>query len=186
MSEKGATLEDRVEFLESNRHRLGTIQRKKLDDLRGRLAKMKPKERARAAKELEAWESTVDRTLRGEFARELSQHVPFPIAEVGRIPQSEGGEWEQPMRTNLRQDREALDHQQDPRVAREFRSTNWDARRRVPREHKLSKDITFSAGRATPPRESRIHELRDQMERHGSCARLEVARTSNGKSTRPP
>ena len=46
----------------------------------------------------------------------------------------------------------------------------WDAGRGVPREHKLSKDITFSA-RGEAARESRIHELRDQMERHAEFAR---------------
>jgi len=170
LSEKGATLEGRVKFLEKNRHRLGTIQRKKLDDLRGRLAKMKPKERARAAKELEAWESTVDRTLRGEFARELSQHVPFPIAEVGRIPQSEGGEWEQLMRNLNSGKTEKLSITSKTRSGARVQIDEWDARRRVPREHKLSKDITFS-GRGDAARESRIHELRDQMERHAEFAR---------------
>jgi Domain of unknown function (DUF4157) len=170
LSEKGAALEDRVKFLEKKRDRLGPIQRKKLDDLRGRLAKMKPKERAAAAKELEAWESTVDRTLREEFARELSQHVPFPIEEVGRIPTSEGGEWEQLMRNLNSGKTEKLSITSKTRSGARVQIDEWDASRRVPREHKLSKDITFS-GRGDAAREARIHELRDQMERHAEFAR---------------
>jgi hypothetical protein len=169
LSDKNAGLEQRVDFLNRNRSRLGDVQRSKLDALRQQLPTMKADERAEAAKQLEPWEETVDRSLRQQFASELSQFLPFPVDQASRIPRTGGGEWEQLMR-NLRTGRTVrlsiTSHTAD---GAPVQVDEWDSSRRVPLEHKSSADVT--AAPTPEARELKLHDLQDQMERHAEFAR---------------
>jgi hypothetical protein len=172
LSEKSAELKARLDFLDKHRERLTDKRRESLDALRAKLDKLPEAERKNAEKLVKNYEEIVDRSLREQFAQELSQVLPFPVDQVSRIPKHEGGQWEQLMRNLTTGKTEKLSIESSTRDGTRVQIDEYDARRRVPIEHKSSEDVT-ATGRAKgeDAREFKIHDLQDQMERQARFAR---------------
>jgi hypothetical protein len=92
LSDSSASLEDRLEFMHQHRHLLGPQQQQELDRLR---AQVQAGERTTArGHAVRRWETRIDRSLREQYAQQLSDAYGFPVTSTGRRPDTPAGDME--------------------------------------------------------------------------------------------
>jgi hypothetical protein len=174
LADKNAPLGERLEFLKKNADRLGPIVRTRLATHQAAYAgrKLTSAEMAEINKKVQNWEATVDKSLREDYAvaLNLADIAPFPIEGTERVAMHAGGEAEQLSAFVETGEKPTLQITSRTAAGETVKIDRWDPVRRVPVEDKTTTDADFPNLRPQA-REERIHEYREQMERHAAFAR---------------
>ena len=111
----------------------------------------------------------IDRAIRDDYARQLSEHWGIPVSSVSRIPKrkgedTSGGDWEKTniaLRTGKRPNLSATSN---TKAGEPVQIDDFDETRRVPREYKASLEIE------SKDKQLAEHEIEQRMAKHAEFA----------------